>query len=502
MKFRVLAISILIFVVCISKVFSQQVASVVRGTVKDTLSGKPISSATATIYMLADSIVLTYSFTNNAGNFKFESLPLDTKLMVVVSHLGYHQFRSKFRLTKASPKLELNILMSERNNLLKEIAVSAQRPPVFMQGDTLVVNPEAFKTKENAVVEDILRKVPGIVVWADGKISVNGKQVSQLLVAGKPFFGGDPVVAMRNLPKDAIDKIKIYDDKKSNNQSVNEPTVIMDVTLKSGSKKGFFGKAGASVGTNNRHEGNAAFNAFTPKNQFSVMAVTNNTNKQVFDVKSILKQTVYKPGGNDNTSYQSDFSMEGLNDFKAGGMNFDRDWSKTGNSKMEYFRYSINNKTANDINQTTNLDTGYLNVKTREVGETSRQKQYFNTIVKELKTNYEFKFEPLLEREKDIYVRTTNTHTNRNDLPVSTNVGLNDVSSDIKRININTEYIHKDKISLNQKYVLRYKLYGDDLLVDEFLKTTFSNYNPSAGSDIDVNRRKTLAKDVKSIYIG
>jgi len=95
-------------------------------------------------------------------------------------------------------------------SLLADVTVTASRPPVVVNGDTLEFNAEAFKTKPNAVVEDMLKKMPGVEVGSDGSIRVNGRLISRVLVNGKDFFNGDPKMATRNLPADALDKVQVF----------------------------------------------------------------------------------------------------------------------------------------------------------------------------------------------------------------------------------------------------------------------------------------------------
>ena len=94
---------------------------------------------------------------------------------------------------------------------METVSIVSQRPPVVVNGDTLEFNAEAFKTKPNAVVEDMLKKMPGVEVDKDGTIRVNGKRISRVLVNGKDFFNGDPKMATRNLAADAIDKVQVFD---------------------------------------------------------------------------------------------------------------------------------------------------------------------------------------------------------------------------------------------------------------------------------------------------
>src|SRR5690606_25935519 len=118
---------------------------------------------------------------------------------------------------------------------------------------------------------------------------------AKVLVEGRPFFGRDPTIATRNIPSDAIDKVKVYESPQ--NTAYQEQQLEIDITLKNEKKRGLFGKISYSQGTKDHREGTFLVNAFSPKNQLSLFAGGNNTNKIVRNVGDFLAANVYKPGG-------------------------------------------------------------------------------------------------------------------------------------------------------------------------------------------------------------
>ncbi|MCH5689671.1 hypothetical protein LWM68_38865 [Niabella sp. W65] len=140
--------------------------------------------------------------------------------------------------------------------------------PITMNGDTLEINPAAFKLDSNAVVEDMLRRVPGITMWGDGTITVNGRKVNNVYVDGKPFFG-DPAMATQNLPKNAIEKIQVYKETDYTKDNIDDnpadSMLTMNIKLREDKKFGYFGKAGAGIGTDGRYEADASGLAYNKR---------------------------------------------------------------------------------------------------------------------------------------------------------------------------------------------------------------------------------------------
>jgi len=174
----------------------------------DAGSKAPLEMATVTIFG-HDSSIITYQLSDKDGMFNIEKLPLGKKLLVNITYGGYINYNDSIQL-KARKTDTLNVYMVLNTTDSLGVIVTAAIP-VRMNGDTLEINPAAFKMKTDAVVEELLNQVAGITIWSDGSITVNGKQVQSVLVDGKPFMGSsDARVATQNLPKSAIDKIQLY----------------------------------------------------------------------------------------------------------------------------------------------------------------------------------------------------------------------------------------------------------------------------------------------------
>lgn len=265
-----------------------------KGKLADSASKAPVGLATITVFRAADTSIITYRLSNPEGEFKVPGLPLDVNCRVVVSVSGYSGYRKEFIMTASASIIDIGtILLTPSAKSLDEVIVFAERPPVVIKKDTVEFNASAFKTLPNALVEDLLKKLPGVQVDADGNIVVNGKPVNKITVDGKSFFGDDPKMATRNLPANVIDKIQVTDDKeemlRSGDDNPNNVGKVVNITLKKGIKKGWFGKLYAGGGTGNLYEAGGIANIYRDTLQISVLGYLNNLNRPGFSYTELMQ---------------------------------------------------------------------------------------------------------------------------------------------------------------------------------------------------------------------
>jgi hypothetical protein len=340
-----------------------------EGVVKGAAEKHSLQVATISVYKASDSSLVSYQLTNSYGGFRFRTLPVAEGLEIVVSHIGYKNFHRKFLITGDLKKIDLGDIFLEQGEIqLNEVIVKYRRPPVQMNGDTLEFNAEAFKLDRNAAVEDLLRKLPGVTIWADGKITINGKTVKDVLVDGKPFFGPDGKVAIQNLPKDAVNKIQVFN-KRDEQKSPLDSILSVNIVLNKNKRKGLFGKLGAGYGTDKRYSGDAAISIFSPLTQLSVAGAANNTNVTANDVGTLLKNGSFK-GVGVNLEYQPDFEMEGLNRSASGGFDYlhyfipDAGYTKNNHLGANYFINNRNTDISRNTQTVINLNEGESLVQT------------------------------------------------------------------------------------------------------------------------------------------
>ncbi len=320
--------------------FSQRTGSV-KGIVFDTISKQPVGAATITVLQRSDSSLVTFTMTTNKGEFTLNNIGYgDYRLLV--THVNYHNVNKYFTINEAHKAVDLaNIEVSDKNKVLEEVVVQAEAPPVTLIGDTVQYNAGSFKTKPNSVVEDLLKKMPGIQVEKDGTVKAQGQEVKKVLVDGKEFFGNDPKVATKNLPADAVDKVQVYDKQSDMAQLTgfddgnSEKTI--NLKLKKDKKKGVFGKVNAGGGTEGRYQGKFNVNSFKGARQMSVIGMANNTNAEGFSFMDILSfsggmnQLGGGGGGNMSINISSNDAMasamgggnnRAINTSWAGGANY------------------------------------------------------------------------------------------------------------------------------------------------------------------------------------
>ncbi|SDZ77508.1 Outer membrane protein beta-barrel family protein [Arachidicoccus rhizosphaerae] len=257
----------------------------VKGIIYDSINDVPLNGASIVFYNKADSTIKGFAITDYAGAFASGDLPIKLPMYYVVTYTGYNPLSDSIRLDSMGSQLDLgkiNIHQLAAGSL--EDVVVKSVVPIKMNNDTLEINPDAFKLDSNAVVEDMLLRVPGMVVWSDGTITMNGKKIEKLLVDGKPFFGGDTKIATQNLPKNAIKKIQLYQQKdltkiEGVDNDKKDSLYSMNVQLKEDKKKGMFGKVNAGYGTDQRYDGSGVLQVYNPKNQAGIAFGLDNTNK-------------------------------------------------------------------------------------------------------------------------------------------------------------------------------------------------------------------------------
>ncbi len=318
---------LLIIAGCLVSLFSLS-QGILKGKLTDSTTSKPLAFATVSVFKAADTSLITYRLSTSEGDFKVPNLPYDINCRVVISFSGYSVYRKEFTMKTDQATLDLGIInMPPDAKSLDEVLVIAERPPVVMKKDTIEFNASAFKTLPNALVEDLLKKLPGVMVDKDGNITVNGKPVNRILVDGKTFFGDDPKMATRNLPANVIDKVQVADDKeemmRNGDDNPNNVGKVVNITLKKGVKKGWFGKMYAGAGSQSLFEAGGIANIYRDTVQLSVLGYANNLNKAGFSYSELMSSGGFdRIRSNNNNNSISNWTNNGGSGISINGINF------------------------------------------------------------------------------------------------------------------------------------------------------------------------------------
>jgi hypothetical protein len=340
-------------------VFAQHDGSV-RGRMEDTISHSPISDATVTVLDIRDSSLVDFTRSRPSGYFQVSGLKRG-KYRLLVTHIGYRQVSRFFIISELVEDPDLGIIVPDNKaSLLDAVTVEQEAAPVSIRHDTIEFNAGSFKTKPDAVVEDLLKKLPGVQVDKNGVIKANGEEVKKLLVDGKEFFGKDPKIASKNLPADAVDKVQVFDKKSDQSQFTGfddgNSQKTINLTIKKDKKHGIFGKVTSGAGMDlpqgdDRYEDKFNINQFRDGRQISVLGMANNTNKQGFSFQDVLgfNGGMAGPGssggrGTGSNPFNSGIPIQGLTDNNqaitsttAGGLNFNDEWPHHTESSGNYF---------------------------------------------------------------------------------------------------------------------------------------------------------------------
>ena len=291
--------------------FSQNKSFKINGTVFAQDTKGPLESATVYLERPKDSSLVTYTISDRNGEFVLENSTYADALNLYISYVGYKTYFEKVMIDKNEISLD-NISLAIDDNMLDEVVITS-RAPITIKKDTLEFNVKSFKTKKDATVEDLLKQLPGVEVDENGKITVNGKDVSNILVNGKPFFSDDPTIATRNLTKEIIEKVQIVDAKTKSEafsgEEADGENKTINLTISEENNKGVFGRVAAGGGTDERYEYAGIVNVFNNDQRFSVLAGGNNTNTPGFSFGEIQK--MFGGGSTMSVSSNGVFSIDG-----------------------------------------------------------------------------------------------------------------------------------------------------------------------------------------------
>lgn len=285
-------ISLLLLVLCVGNgAMAQRADGAIKGQLTDSSAKQPIVDATVSVVSTKDSSLTSFVLSSKQGGFEIKNLlPGDYRL--IVSSRGLEEIRRNFSITTDKKIIDLGILVMNKDYKMMEGVVITTESPIVVKNDTVQFNTSGFKTIPNATVEDLLKKIPGMEVDKEGNVKAQGEQVQRIIVDGKEFFGNDPKLATKNLTADMVESVQVFDDMSEQSKFTKiddgSRSKTINIKLKKDKNKGYFTRALAGAGSNDRFEGNLSFNNFNGNKRFSVLFNANNINKQGFSFNDII----------------------------------------------------------------------------------------------------------------------------------------------------------------------------------------------------------------------
>ena len=267
--------------------FGTASSAIINGILVDSKDTTELMQANvALLQATKDSTYVTSTVTDFNGVFNLENVQ-PGHYYLKCSYIGYDDVVKRVSIGDDGRDVNMGMIsLSQNTVVLKETIVMGVKTPITVKEDTIEYNADTYKTQANAVVEDLLKRMPGVEVSADGKITANGKEVKKILVDGKEFFSDDPTMASKNIPADMINKLQVIDRKSDlarlTGVDDGEDETVINLTVKKGMNNGWFGTVTAGYGTDNRYVGNVIANYFNNGNQFTFTGNANNTNNVGF----------------------------------------------------------------------------------------------------------------------------------------------------------------------------------------------------------------------------
>ena len=270
---------------------AQKPAGIIKGVLMDTAARQPLAGATVSVVFAKDSAMVNYAMSDKTGLFEIKDLANDT-YHVHISFQGFEPYEKTVSITGDRQSVDLGKIILKKNDRTLDTFTVTSSVPIQIKGDTTQFNASAFKTVPNANAEDLLKKLPGVEVDVDGNVKAQGEEVTKIYVDGKEFFGKDPKMATKNITAEMIQSVQVYDDMSDQAKFTRiddgSRTKTINIVLKKDRRKGYFGRAIAGVGTDERYQTNLTANRFNETRRISLVASSNNINKQGFGSNDIV----------------------------------------------------------------------------------------------------------------------------------------------------------------------------------------------------------------------
>ena len=369
-----------------------QTASV-KGMVRDTTNKENLTNTVVSLLRQKDSVLYKFKRSDAKGNFSITDIKAG-KYLLFVTHPTYADYADKVQIDSGVAVDLGTIKMTLYQHLLEEVIVKQKISAIRVNGDTTEFKSDSFKVREGANVEEMLKKLPGIQVDKDGKITAMGEQIKKVYVDGEEFFGDDPTIATRNLQASDVDKVQVYDKKsdQSTFTGIDDGTheKAINLKIKADKKNGYFGKLELSGDGQERWNNSLMLNSFRARRKLSAYGIISSTGKTGLDWDERGKygssdnaseynedNGYFMSEGSDNELTNSSYYGEGLPKTWGGGINYSDKFNDEKQSLNGSYTFTKLN-TAGAGSNLSQLITGNNVFTTQEAGNTfsSRLRHY------------------------------------------------------------------------------------------------------------------------------
>lgn len=499
----------------------------VKAYVVDTLNNTPLRMATVMLVRANDSVI--ESFTRSGGDGHVDlAVRRAGKYIIKATYRGFADYVDVITIDK--PVTDLGIIpMLSKEHLLKEVVITKQYAAIKIKGDTTEYVADSFKTKDNANVEDLLKKLPGMQVDKNGQITAQGETVAKILVDGEEFFSDDPKVVTKGLQAKAVDKVQVFDKKSDQAEFTGiddgQKIKTINLELKEDYKKGYFGKVDAGGGTDGYFQNQAMINGFKGKRQLSAFGIASNTDKAGLGwddnskyssgngVTEITEDgdvmTTFTSSSEDFSGWDGKYNGQGLPKTWTGGAHYADKWNQDKDHLVGNYRYAMQNVELNGNTTTESpLSVQHSNKTQFSTGERHAADAMFEWKLDSTTT---------LKLTADVGLKSMKTSSVFNADAISTESGVG--SNNIRNItsNSNGQFINADLL-FRKKFAKKGRSLSIDIKENErenksdgtlvsylypFVKDTINGttYGPAdTTNQLKNNSSSTLAFSAKATY--
>lgn len=477
----------------------------VSGTVSDSDTSESLPAATVCLLQEAAGAKERYTTSDTDGHFTFTNVTAGT-YTVKVTYVGYSSFEKKIRVKDRN--VTVKAIMREDAMLLGEVSVNARATRAEQKSDSLIYNAEAFKVIEGSNAEDLLAKMPGIVVEG-GTIQAQGEDVKKVLVDGKEFFDGDINLAIKNLPSDIIANIEIFDKKSEQAEFTGfddgEEVKTINIVTKTGFNQGTFGRVYGGYGTDNRYNAGGNINFFNNDRRISILGLSNNVNNVNFsqeDIAGVMSASNGrggKRGGGRSGTNPNDYMVTdngGITSSNAIGINYSDQW----NDKMKFTGSYFFNQSAN--NRTTDKEREYFEAALQGM----TYEEYTEAKSENFNHRFNMKYEYNIDRNNSLIItpRLSFQNNSNNSFMTAQNImnGTTEntlesnTESDTRAYNISTGVNYRHRFAKPGR-TISVMMYGNVSNTDG---NTYYDYVNTLTSASETEEKNTLRNDLKKQY--